>query len=306
LTGSSDQWGITIEGRPLENPAAAPEADRYGVEADYFAAMRIPLLRGRLLHGSDGPGAPPVVVLGKTAADRLFPGEDPIGRSIKLAGGPNNPFRTIVGVVGDVRHNGLHLPVSYQAYMPQGQSPWLQTSMTLVVRVSEGQDPAALAAAAREQLRAIDPGQPVIRMRTYDSIISTLMATRRFTLVLLAAFAGTALLLAVVGLYGALSYVVTQRRREIGVRVALGADRSSIRRLVLAQGLHPVIIGLAVGLTGAVGAGRLLATMLFDVAPIDALTYGTTLGAVVVSTVLACLLPAQRATRVEPASALRS
>lgn len=264
------------------------------------------MLRGRLLSDSDAPGTPPVVVIGKTAAARLFPAEDPIGRSIRLAGGPNNPFRTIVGVVGDVRHDGLHVPAAYQAYMPQGQSPWGQSNMTLIIRVRDGQDPTALAAAAREQLRAIDAGQPIIRLRTYDSIIATLMATRRFTLVLLAAFAGTALLLAVVGLYGALSYVVTQRRREIGVRVALGADRRSIRRLVLAQGLHPVMIGLAIGLAGAAGAGQLIAAMLFGVTPTDALTYGIAFGAVVVSAVLACLLPAQRATQVEPASTLRS
>jgi putative ABC transport system permease protein len=268
--------------------------------------MNIPLLRGRLLADSDGANAPPVVVIGRTAADRLFPGEDPLGRRLKLAGGPNNPFRTIVGVVDDVRHDGLHLPASYQAYMPQAQSPWLQSNMTMVVRVREGQDPAAIAAAAREQLRAIDPNQPIIRIRTYGSIIATLMATRRFTLVLLAAFAGTALLLAVVGLYGALSYVVTQRQREIGVRVALGADRRSIRRLVLAQGLHPVSIGLAIGLAAAAGAGQGIATMLFGVTPTDALTYGVVFGAVVVSAAVACLLPARRATRVEPAVTLRS
>lgn len=306
LTGSIDQWGITIEGRTLANPASAPEADRYGVEANFFAAMEIPLVRGRVFTPADGPGAPPVAVIGQMMAERLWPGEDPIGRRITLAGGPNNPPRTIVGIVGDVRHNGLHLPVTYQAYMPQSQSPWPQSSMTLLIRVQDGQDPAALAAAARERLRAIDPEQPLIKLRTYDSIISTLMATRRFTLVLLAAFAGTALLLAFVGLYGALSYVVTQRQREIGVRVALGADPSDIRRLVMRQGLRPVAIGMAIGLATAAAAGQLIATMLYGVTPTDVTTYGATLGAVVLSATLACLLPARRATRVEPAVALRA
>lgn len=306
LTGSIDQWGITIEGKPLANPAEAPEADRYGVEANYFMAMNIPLLRGRTFTEADGAGAPPVVIIGKTMADRLWPGEDPIGRRITLAGGPNNPPRTIVGIVGDIRHNGLHLPVTYQAYMPQSQSPWPNSSMTMLIRVRDGQDPALLAAAAREQVKAIDPSQPVIRVRTYDSIVSTLMATRRFTLVLLGAFAVTALLLAIVGLYGALSYVVTQRQREIGVRVALGAERRDIRRLVMTQGLTPVAVGIGTGIVSAAIAGQGLTTMLYGVTPTDAATYGAALGAMILSAALACLLPARRATRVEPAVTLRS
>jgi len=268
--------------------------------------MMIPLVRGRVFSSADGPGAPPVMVIGKTTAERLWPGEDPIGRRVTLAGGPNNPPRTIVGIVGDVHHDGLHLPVSYQVYMPQSQAPWPQSNMTMLIRVRDGQDPAAIVAAARERLRAIDSQQPIIRMRSYDSIISTLMATRRFTLVLLAAFAGTALLLAIVGLYGALSFVVTQRQREIGVRVALGADRADIRRLVMAQGLRPVAIGIAIGLGLAAAAGQLLRTMLYGVTPTDAATYGVTLAAVILSATLACLLPARRATRVEPAVTLRS
>jgi putative ABC transport system permease protein len=306
LTGSSDQWSVTIEGRRLANPAEAPEADRYGVEADYFAAMGIPLLRGRLFTAADGPGAPPVVVIGKTAAERLWPGEDPIGHRVTLAGGPNNPPRTIVGIVGDVHHNGLHLPVSSQAYMPQSQSPWPQSNMTVLIKMVDRQDPASIAAAARAELRAVDPQQPIIRLRTYDSIIATLMATRRFTLVLLAAFAATALLLAIVGLYGALSYVVTQRQREIGVRVALGADHRDIRRLVMTQGLRPVAIGIASGFVAAAAAGQLIATMLFGVTPTDSITYALTLAAMLISASLACFLPARRAMRVRPATALRA
>ncbi|HYE85200.1 MAG TPA: FtsX-like permease family protein, partial [Vicinamibacterales bacterium] len=306
LTASIDQWSITIEGRPLANPAEAPEADRMGVAGNYFAAMAIPLLRGRVFNDGDGPGAPPVVVIGKTMAARLWPGEDPIGRRIKLAGGPNNPLRTIVGVVGDVRHYGLDLPATNQAYMPQSQAPWQQTSMTMLIRARSGIDPWSLAAVARERVKAIDAAQPVIRVRSYETIVSTLMATRRFTLGLLAAFAATALLLAVVGLYGALSYVVTQRQREIGVRVALGAARRDIRRLVMTQGLTPVGIGMVVGLVLSAGAGRLIGTMLFGVTPTDAATYGAALGAMILSATLACLLPARRAMRVDPAVTLRT
>jgi putative ABC transport system permease protein len=306
LTGSIDQWGITIEGRPLANPAEAPEADRMGVGGNYFAAMQIPLLHGRLLTDSDGATAPPVVVIGKTMADGLWPGEDPIGRRITLAGGPNNPPRTIVGIVGDVRHNGLDAPVSYQAYMPQAQSPWRQTSMTMLIRVRPGIDPLSLAAAAREQFQAIDPAQPVIRVRSYETIVATLMATRRFTLALLGAFASTALLLAIIGLYGALSFVVTQRQREIGVRVALGAERRDIRRLVLSQGMAPVAIGMVAGLVAAAVSGQMIAAMLYGVTPTDVATYGAALGAMALSATLACLLPARRASRLEPAVTLRS
>ena len=306
LTGSIDQWSITIAGRPLANPAEAPEADRYGIEGNYFAAMQIPLLKGRVISDADAPGTPPVVVIGKTAAERLFPGEDPIGRSIQLAGGPNNPFRTIVGVVGDVRHYGLDIAPENQAYMPQSQSPWPQSNMTLIIRVKDGVDPLSLAAAAREQARAIDSQQPIIRIETYDTIVATLMATRRFTLVLLALFAASALLLAVIGLYGALSYVVMQRQREISVRVALGAEHREIRRLVLAQGLTPVVSGLVIGLAAAAGGGQLIRAMLFGVTPTDVVTYSAVLAAMMASALVACLLPAHRATRVEPAATLRA
>jgi putative ABC transport system permease protein len=305
LSGTQDQWGITIEGRPL-SAEETPEADRMGVAGAYFAALNIPLLRGRLFTGAEGPATPPVVVIGKTMADQLWPGEDPIGRRITLAGGPNNPPRTIVGVVGDVRHNGLDAPVSYQAYMPQSQSPWPQSGMTLLIRVTPGQEPVALAAAAREQVRALDAGQPVIRVRSYETVVATLMGTRRFTLVLIAAFAGTALLLAIVGLYGALSYLVMQRQREIGVRVALGAGENDIRRLVILQGLKPVAAGLGIGLAAAAAGGRLIDALLFGVTSTDAITYAAVLAAIAVSAAVACLLPAQRATRVEPATTLRA
>jgi putative ABC transport system permease protein len=306
LSESTDRWGVTIEGRPLPNPAAAPEADRYGITRGYFAAMNIPLIRGRLLTPADTIGAAPVVVIGKTMADQLWPGEDPIGRRITLAGGPDNPPRTIVGVVGDVRHYGLHLPATIQAYMPRSQAPWIETSMTMVVRVKNGIDPLSVAAVAREQVRAIDPLQPVTEMRTYDAILAKSMATRRFTLALLGIFAATALVLAIVGLYGALSYVVSQRRREIGVRVALGAAAADIRRMVVGQGMRPVAIGLLGGVVLALTGGRLLDSLLFSVPPTDLVTFAIVLAVVAASALAACLLPASRAATIDPATTLRA
>jgi putative ABC transport system permease protein len=306
LSDSTDRWGVTIEGRPLDNPAAAPEADRYGVTPGYFATMNIPLVRGRLLTSGDTIGAAPVVVIGKTMAEDLWPGEDPIGRRITLAGGPDNPPRTIVGIVGDVRHYGLHMPATIQAYMPRSQAPWIETSMTMVVRVREGVDPLSLASAAREQVRALDPLQPVTEIRSYDAILAQSIATRRFTLALLAIFAGTALVLAIVGLYGALSYVVAQRQREIGVRVALGAAARDIRRMVVRQGMRPVAIGLAGGVLLALVGGRLLESLLFGVPPTDIVTFAIVLVVVSTSALVACLLPASRAASVDPATTLRA
>lgn len=306
LTESRDRWGVTIEDRPLANPAEAPEADRYGVTPGYFAAMRIPLVRGRLFTSADGAAAPPVVVINQMMADELWPGEDVIGRRVRLAGGPNNPFRTIVGIVGDVRHTGLHMPPTIQAYMPRVQSPWLETSMTIVVRTHDGVDPLSIAGAAREQVRALDPLQPVTEVRTYDRIVAESLSTRRFTLALLALFAVTALVLAVVGLYGSVSYVVGQRQREIGVRVALGAARHDIRRLVVSQGMMPATVGALIGVVAAAGGARVMRSMLFGVTPGDTVTYVLAAGAIGASALIACLIPANRAARIDPAATLRS
>jgi putative ABC transport system permease protein len=306
LTDNRDRWGVRIEGRPLENPADAPEADRYGVTPGYFSAMNIPLLRGRLFTNADGSGAPPVVVIGKTMADELWRGEDPIGRRVTLAGGPDNPPRTIVGIVGDVRHYALHMPPTIQAYMPRAQSPWLETSMTLVVRMKDGVDPLSIAGASRDSVRALDPLQPVMDMRTYDAILAKSVSTRRFTLALLALFAGSAMLLAIVGLYGAVSFTVGQRQREIGVRIALGASRDEIRRLVVRQGMRPVIAGAMVGLLAAAGGARVIQSMLFGVTPNDVLTFAVALGVIASAALMACLVPAIRATRIDPAITLRT
>jgi putative ABC transport system permease protein len=213
-------------------------------------------------------------------------------------------MRTIVGVVGDVRHYGLHMPETLQVYVSHAQTHYPQPMVAIVVRVTG--DPLAIAGAVREQVRAIDPLQPVTRLRTYDAVVAESMATRRFTLVLLALFAGTALVLAVVGLYGALSYVVSQRQREIGVRLALGAAARDIRRLVVGQGMTPAVTGLAAGVIVAALGGRVVESMLYGVTPTDAATFATVVGVVAASAVAACLIPARRAAAVDPVQALRA
>jgi putative ABC transport system permease protein len=304
LTGSIDRSGVTIEGRSIDNPAAAPNADTYAVRPDYFTTMGIRLLRGRVFSERDGTGAAPVVIVGKTMADSLWPGDDPLGHRIRVAGGPDNPFRTIVGVVADVRHYGLHLPETLQVYVPHAQTHYPQPFVTMVVRTSS--DAVALAPAAREEVRGIDPLQPVSKIRTYEDIVTESMATRRFTLVLLGLFAATALILAMVGLYGAVSYVVTQREREIGVRVALGATTREISRLVLRLGMTPTALGVIAGVLMSVGVARAIESMLYGTSPIDRATFAAVIGVIGVSALMACLLPARRAAAVDPAVTLKA
>jgi putative ABC transport system permease protein len=303
LGGGVDGYGLHVAGRPLANPEEAPSADRFVVAPQFFAALRIPLRRGRLLDERDGQGAPPVVVINRTAAEELFPGEDPIGRQVSL-GPPTAEKRTIVGVVGDVRHHGLDVPVGYQVYVPQAQWAWAETFLTVVVRTEK--DPASLAEPLRQAVRALDAAQPVTNVRPYDDVARASTATRRLAAGLLVAFAAAALLLSVVGLYGALGVFVSQRRREIGVRLALGAGAGAIGRLVAAQGLKPAVLGLLLGLGFAALSVGALRSLLFEVRPLDPSTFaGAALG-LLAAAAAACSLPAWRAARLDPAATLRA
>ena len=306
LTGSIDRSGITIEGRPLDNPAAAPVADTYAVRPNYFTTMGIPVLKGRAFEFADGAGAAPVAIVSRMMAQELWPDENPIGHRIRVAGGPDNPMRTIVGVVGDVKHYGLHMPVTMQVYIPHAQTHYPQPTVVTVVRTRADRDPLSIASTVREQVRSIDPLQPVTQIRTFDAIAAQSTATRWFTLVLLALFAGTALVLALVGLYGALSYVVSQRHREIGVRVALGASPREIGSLVMWQGMVPALGGLAAGVVLSVAVGRVIESMLFGTSPRDALTFAVVMTTIAASALAACLLPARRAASVDAAVTLRA
>jgi putative ABC transport system permease protein len=306
LTGSIDRSGITIEGRVYENPAAAPYADRYAVRSHYFSTLGIPLIAGRVFTDADRAGAEPVAIIGRSVARDLWPGENPIGRRIRVAGGPDNPMRRIVGIVGDVRHYGLHMPETLQVYIPHAQTIYPEPIVSVVVKARPGRDPLSLAPIVREQIRDLDSQQSVSKVQTVESIVSESLATRRFTLVLLGLFAATALILAVVGLYGALSYVVSQRRREIGVRVALGANARAISRLVVRQGMTPAALGLGAGLLASLGTGRLVESMLYGTSPTDATTFAAVVGVMGACALTACLLPARRAARVDPAVTLKT
>ena len=242
-----------------------------------------------------------VAVINQTAAQQLFPGEDPLGRRIAL-GGPTGPRREIVGVVADVRHRGLGAPVSYQAYIPLPQFD--DSPVRVVLRTRDSEDGAAQR--IRAAVAALDASQVAHDVRSFEAIVGDTLAERRFLLWLIGAFAAAALTLAVVGLYGVVSYVVAQRTRDLGVRMALGAARGDISRLVLGIGMVPVVAGLAVGIVLVLLAAPSLETMLFSIGSFDPVTLAGAAGVLFASALLACYVPARRATRVDPVRALRA
>ena len=299
-TSLNDSAGLHIEGRAFANPEEAPEADRFGVTPDYFRALRIPIVRGRAFAPSDTATAPRVAIVNRAIAEELFPGGDPIGRRITL-GGADGPRHVIVGIAGDVRHRGLSEPVSYQAYIPLAQFGYGPVDLVL-----RSETPAAAAGRIREAVAALDRAQVAHGIRPFEAVVSETLAERRFLLWLIAAFAAAALLLAVVGLYGVVSYVVAQRGRDIGLRVALGAGAGDIRRLVLAIGMGPVAVGMAVGLVLTPVVTRQVEGMLFSVGRLDPAAVAGAAAVLFASALAACYVPARRATRVDPIAALRA
>jgi putative ABC transport system permease protein len=299
LAGNYDRRGFHVDGR-VENSADAPEVEFYPVSIDYFRVMRVPLRRGRLLAEADAAGKDPVTVIGETAASQIFRGEDPIGRRVRI-GGDNGPYWTIVGVVGDVRHYGLDEAPNPQAYVSQQQ---FVNPALLVVRSTLGFE--RTARAIRQEVAALAADVPVTQIMTLDDSVRSSIASRRFLMALLGGFAATALLLAAVGLYGVVSQGVASRRREFGIRLALGASSRDVVALVLKRGLQLVAIGVVVGLAASAWLGQLLSSQLYQTAPHDPITLT---GAIVVLgtvAVAAHLVPARRAIRVDPSSTLRN
>jgi putative ABC transport system permease protein len=298
--GNMDMYGFHVEEKPLANPAEAPSAERYSVSPDYLRAMGIPLLRGRGFTEQDNANASLVTLINRTARERIWPNEDPLGKRIRL-GGIENPPRAIVGVVGDVNHYDLETAPDLQAYVPHPQ--WTDSYMLLVVRTTT--DPGALTGAVRQTIHALDPDAPLHNVATMRQLVSASVAQRRFTLLLIAVFAAVALLMAAVGLYGVMAYSVTQRTREIGIRIALGAQGADVLRLVVRRGLRLVALGLALGMMAALALTRLMKNLLFEVSATDPLTFAGVGALLALVALLACWIPARRATRVDPMVALR-
>ncbi|HKG93548.1 MAG TPA: ABC transporter permease [Gemmatimonadaceae bacterium] len=268
------------------------------VSPDYFRALRIPLLRGRAFTARDRPGAPPVMIVNQAAARTIWAGDDPL--RVPVAG--DGETIAVVGVVGDVRYEDIESPARPAIYVPYPQSP--RARGTLVLRTAAA-DPAALAGALRRELRALDPGHAVYDLKTMRERLHDATARSRFSTTLLGAFAAVALLLAAVGIYGVMSLAVAQRTREIGIRMALGAARGRVLSMVLAQAMALAGAGVAAGFAGAVLATRALGAILYGVTPLDPLTYAASGVLLALAAAAAALVPAVRATRVNPLEALR-
>jgi len=297
----SISFSFLIEGRDAGDPASTPSGNFRAVSPDYFRTLQIPLLRGRSFTNADRGDAPAVLLINETLAERYFPDEDPIGKSLTVQSGDAACPCEIVGVVGDVKQGGLEDETSPGYYLPQLQSIWRTRS--LVARTNL---PASAAISAlRTAVHQVDPDLAVYQVQTLDQRMAEAIATPRFNSVMLSLFAAVALLLAVVGIYGVESYNVSQRVRELGIRAALGANATSISRLVVGHALALSTVGVAIGLLTAVFATRLLAGMLFAIDPLDTPTFAGVAVLLVAVAALASYVPARRAARVDPVIALR-
>jgi putative ABC transport system permease protein len=298
LGGNGDQWGFHIVGRPVSPDN--PSVERYSVTPDYFAVMRIPLIRGRLITEADRAGTERVMLLGERTARSLWGDADPIGEHVRIGGG-DGPAYTIVGIVGDVRHHELAKPPTMQMYMAQRQLT--DSFLTIVIRAAG--DPAGLADNARRAIWSVARDVPVYQVARLDDLVSRSVGPRRFVMLLLELFSAIALVMTAVGIYGVIAYTVAERTREIGVRAALGATRTDIARLVVGNGLAVVAIGLAAGCAAAFALTRALESSLYGVSPADPVTFACVALALLAVTLIAQAVPVLRATRVDPAVALR-
>jgi len=299
VSGQDEIWGLEIEGRPQNGVDDEISALFYRISPDYFDVMEIPVLSGRGFTQDDRDGNLRVAVVSESFANEHFPGDRAIGKRVRF-GGEDSPFWEIVGVVGEVQHYSMGRTSMGQMYIPYHQRPDDQARFVIKSSVP----PLSLVGTVRTELQSVDPNQPLVGLTTMEQLIDSDLSAPRFRTALLGAFGLTALLLSVVGLYGVLSYTVSQRSREIGMRMALGAERSAILKLVLREGVPLVLVGVGLGVAGAFAMTRVLASMLFGVGVRDPGTFvGAPLILIVVATV-AVLVPAIRATRVDPVKTL--
>ena len=295
--------GVPRAGANVPNPVDDPCVERFPITPDSFRVLGIPLLSGRLFTDADTATSPRVLLVSASTAKAVWGAADPIGAQVRIGNSPDAAWRTVVGVVADVRIGDLATPIVPVMYNPESQIT--SAYLTAIVKSSHD-DPAGLAAPVREVLRELNPTVPVYGVGSLSSLVDQASAQRVFVTRLLAVFALVALLLAAIGLYGVVSYGVGQRAREIGVRVALGAQRRDVVRLVLSSGLQLVGIGVAAGLAAAAAATRFLGALIFGVSPIDPPTFAA--AALVLTSVALCAhwVPVRRALRIDPASALRA
>jgi putative ABC transport system permease protein len=306
LTGTIGDWSITLEGR-VRVPEENPNGDWQVVTPGYFESMGMRLVRGRVITDNDHENAPVAAVINETMANRYWPNEDVIGKRYHL-GTNSRPWITVVGIVGQVRHNAVTETPRAEMYIPHAQWPvatggGVRPAMTFVIRTSG--DPLAALPHVREAVRSLDPNLPVADIRTLERVTDDSLARPRFTTFLLGLFAALALTLATIGIYGVISLLVTRRRQEIGIRMALGAAPLAIVRMVLRRGALLAALGVGVGLVSAALLSRIVASMLYGITPFDPITFATIPVVLLIVAMVASLIPAGRAATVDPVVALR-
>jgi putative ABC transport system permease protein len=300
--GLGSGTGFTIEGRPTPGPGEEPSTNVRVSDADYFTAMQIPLLRGRNFTNLEMNEAKHVILINDALARKHFPGENPIGKRITVPMSDKPAATEIIGVVGDVKYDSLIDAAEPTVYFPEPELTY--PFMTFVVRTTG--DPLASAAAVRREISELDPEQPVSDVRSMNEVMSDTVGRARFNTLLLALFAALATVLAAVGIFGVMNYSLALRTREIGLRMALGAQKGQVLQLMLKQGLVLTLIGTAIGIAGALALTRLLSTLLFGVSSADPAIFAGIVLLLMLVSLVACYLPARRATRIDPMTALRS
>jgi putative ABC transport system permease protein len=307
LSGADASLNFTIENRPVANSADQPRAKYRAASANYFVALGIPLVRGRYLDRTDGEKTPGVAVINSTMARRFFPNEDPIGKRIK-AGFDNSVWSTIVGIVGDVKHAGLDAETNPEIYYQYQQVPpalmsFVEGTMTLVLRTNT--EPTAMVTGVRGVVQMLDGDLAVFNVKTMQELLAGSLAQARFRTLLVVAFAGVALILAAIGLYGVIAYTVTQRTNEIGVRMALGAQKGDVLGLVVGHSARLAAIGVGIGLVAAFALLRVISNLLFRVTAADPVTFAVTAVLILAVSLAASGIPALKAIAVDPLKALR-
>jgi putative ABC transport system permease protein len=298
LAGTNSDWSFTIEGRPSNDNTPSPDEEKRQVSRDYFRALETPLIKGRFFTDADKADAPLVLIVNQTFAKKFWPNGDALGKRITFdePKKENPKWITVVGIVGDIRHFGLDIDPKPEMYVPFAQSAY----STAIYVVRSSQEPRTLVAAMRREIQAIDSAVPLANVRTFQTVIAESVAPRRLSVVLLGVFAGVAVLLASVGIYGVMSFLVVQRTHEIGVRMALGAQRSDVLKLILVRSLKLISAGTIIGLVAALMSTHTLRALLYSVSAFDVTTFALMtilLGGVALA---ASYLPAMRATKADP------
>jgi putative ABC transport system permease protein len=298
-----DGMFFVTEENPSPPPNEEPDANYLVIGPDYFRVMGVPLLEGRFFTDQDTNESARVVIVNEKLARKQWPGQDPIGRRLRMDGNNNSPWLTVVGVAGNVKTQWPYPGFLSELYVPYTQYPWLLFPRHLIVRTVS--NPTGLATAIAHEVKALDKDQPISDIRSLDQLVAEAVAQQRFAMVVLGAFASLALVLATVGIYGVMAYSVTQRTHEIGLRMALGAQPGDVLSLVVGRGLILILVGVGAGLAGALALTRFLSSLLYEVRPTDFGTFAAVSLLLIGVALLASYIPARRATKVDPMVALR-